>query len=299
MYMCYLDESGTVENAGTSHFVLVGMAVPEEFWKVAETQIAECKIQFNLSDEEVHTAWIARRYLEQESIPDFESMTGDERRKESVKKRELHLLRLAAHGTAKQLKDAKKNYRKTFPYLHLTYTQRMDLLRQLADKLGSWSDVRIFAEVADKKHVLAATSTNPNFSLFEHAFTELVQRFEYFLRNRGHAVSRTLSGILIQDNNETVASKLTETMRRFHREGTKWTQIDHIIETPLFVDSHLTSMVQMADICGYAIRRHFENGEDDLFDRIYSRFDRTRGRLVGVRHNTSAGCICRICGDHA
>ena len=299
MYMCYLDESGTVENSGTSHFVLVGMAVPEEFWKIAETQVAECKTQFRLSDEEIHTAWIARRYLEQESIADFESLTDDERRKAAVKRREAHLLRLAAHGSPKLLKSTQKNYRKTLPYLHLTFAERMDLLRLLADKIGSWTDVRIFAEVADKKHVLVATSPNPNITLFEHAFTELVQRFEYFLRNRGNSISRQLSGILIQDNNETVASKLTQTMRRFHRRGTRWTQIDHIIETPLFVDSQLTSMVQMADICGYAIRRHFENGENDLFDRIYSRFDRRGASLVGVRHNTSTGCSCRICADRA
>ena len=47
---------------------------------------------------------------------------------------------------------------------------------------------------------------------------------------------------------------------------------------------HLTSMVQMADLCAYATRRFFENGELDLFDRIFGRFDQARGRMVGIRH---------------
>lgn len=134
---------------------------------------------------------------------------------------------------------------------------------------------------------------------FEFAFRELVQRYEYFLRHRGAAIGQSLIGLIVQDNNDTMARRLTGMMRRFHAEGTRWTHIDHIIETPLFVDSHLTSMVQMADLCGYATRRFFENSERDLFDRIYPRFDRTNHGVVGIRHYTAAGCACKVCRDHA
>jgi len=88
-------------------------------------------------------------------------------------------------------------------------------------------------------------------------------------------------------------------MREFHRAGTLWSAIDNIIETPLFVDSQLTSMVQIADICAYVTRRFFEKGETALFDVIYDRFDRKRERLVGLRHYTGMQrCLCRVCGDH-
>ena len=44
-------------------------------------------------------------------------------------------------------------------------------------------------------------------------------------------------------------------------------------------------MVQVADLVAYATRRFFDNGETDLFDRFYSRYDRTPGGLlVGLRH---------------
>ena len=61
-------------------------------------------------------------------------------------------------------------------------------------------------------------------------------------------------------------------------------KIQNIIETPLFVDSSLTSMIQMADLCGYALRRYLENNETILFDEVFKRADRRAQTVVGVRH---------------
>jgi hypothetical protein len=89
-------------------------------------------------------------------------------------------------------------------------------------------------------------------------------------------------------------------MRRFHKLGTAWVNIERIVETPLFVDSHLTSMVQLADLAAYAVRRFYEHGETDLFDRLYVKFDRVSdGTVVGIRHYTGKeACQCRVCSDH-
>ena len=87
-------------------------------------------------------------------------------------------------------------------------------------------------------------------------------------------------------------------MQKFHTSGTLWTNIEKIIETPLFVDSHLTSMVQMADTCSYALRRYLENDEAELFDLVFQRADRKDGVVVGVRHFTKPECLCKICKGH-
>ncbi len=84
-------------------------------------------------------------------------------------------------------------------------------------------------------------------------------------------------------------------MIRFHDAGTLWTKVKNIIETPLFVDSKLTAMVQIADLCSYALRRYLENDETNLFNNIYSRADRKDGRVVGVRHFSEKNCSCLIC----
>lgn len=88
-------------------------------------------------------------------------------------------------------------------------------------------------------------------------------------------------------------------MKEFHRIGTFWTSITQIIETPLFVDSQLTSMVQIADLCSYALRRYLENGEERLFDMVFRIADRkSDGTVVGIRHFTNPYCICKICSAH-
>ncbi len=73
---------------------------------------------------------------------------------------------------------------------------------------------------------------------------------------------------------------------------------NHQVETPLFVDSQLTGMVQIADICSYALRRYLENGENELFDKVFKRADRRGKATVGIRHFTTDGCSCSICSGH-
>jgi hypothetical protein len=64
------------------------------------------------------------------------------------------------------------------------------------------------------------------------------------------------------------------------------------------VDSKLTRMVQIADLCSYAIRRYVENGEEELFDRVFKRAHCHNKIVVGVRHYTELSCACRICAGH-
>jgi hypothetical protein len=122
----------------------------------------------------------------------------------------------------------------------------------------------------------------------------VVTRYHHFLVRLG-----VDAGILVQDQNETSERRLTQLVRRFHRHGGTWATFTRLVETPLFVNSELTAMVQLADLCSYATRRFFENSETDLFDRIYGRFDVSGGKTVGLRHYTgSQQCRCRVCKDH-
>ena len=84
-------------------------------------------------------------------------------------------------------------------------------------------------------------------------------------------------------------------MRTFHNRGPLWIAVLRIIETPLFVGSKFTRMVQIADLCSCSQRRYVENGEENLFAKIYTRADRQLGRGVGIRHFTNETCQCAIC----
>lgn len=299
MYLCYVDESGTSDIPGnTSHYILAGLSIPIRYWKSCDQEIERIKKRYGLCGSEIHIAWMLRPYLEQTKIPEFENLNYIQRRSEVVTCRYSEILRLQRSKNPKLLKQTKKNYSKTDCYIHLTLTERQDFIKEVATTISNWGFARLFAECIDKLFFDPTKAKKP---IDEQAFEQLVSRFEQYLQIIGknnEQEDTQCKGLIIHDNNETVSRKLTDMMKRFHQTGTLWTDIKNIIETPLFVDSQLTSMVQIADVCAYALRRYLENGEEELFDLIFKRADRKGGIAVGVRHFTNINCKCKICSDH-
>lgn len=295
MYLCYIDESGTPEVPGTtSHYILAALTVPIYKWKVCEDEINHLKLQYDLIDAEIHTGWLIRNYTEQNKIAGFDSLPYHQRKAEVERYRRTELLRLQKSPlTRKQLKQTKKNYEQTKYYIHLTLTERRAFVLEVAKTIGNWGFARLFAECIDKIFFDPARAPKP---VDEQGFEQIVSRVEQYLALVGNGSK--CHGLLIHDNNQTVAKRHTGLMKQFHKKGTFWTYINNLIETPLFVDSSLTSMIQMADVCGYAIRRYLENGETELFEEIFKRADRRGNTVVGVRHFSNASCTCKICTAH-
>jgi len=294
MFLCYVDESGTPEIPGTtSHFILAGLSIPVERWRDCDAAWNEIKRHYDLADAEVHVAWLMRAYREQEQIPGFADMDRTRRRAMVNSQRTTTLHHLLAARNPKLYRQTKKNYAQTAAYTHLTRTERMALVQELATCVAGWRYARLFAECVDKAHFAAQVRGK---TVDEQAFEQIVSRFEQFLQNMGRPNTR--HGLLIHDNNQTVAHRHTELMKRFHASGTLWTGIHSLIETPLFVDSQLTGMIQVADLCGYALRRYLENNEALLFDQVFQRADRIGPTVVGVRHFTKLTCTCNICAGH-
>ena len=206
-------------------------------------------------------------------------------------------MRLQRSKNRKAYLQAKKSYKHTDPYVHLTHAERMAFLRAVADCVGGWKFARLFAECIDKIHFVSIVNPLP---VDEQAFEQIVTRVEAYLENtRNRKVDDANYCLIIHDNNETSAKKHTELMHKFHRKGTFWRKVGNIIETPLFVDSSLTGMVQVADLCAFSLRRYCENGEADLFNRIFPIADRNpKGIVVGARHFTRLNCMCAICLGH-
>jgi len=293
--ICYLDESGVPElGAETAHFVFLGLSIHGETWKAKDGEVATIKRRFGLAGSEIHAAWLARRYLEQENIAGFDAMLPDDRRRAVQRARDAFLVAKAAKKGPRAVEKDRKNFRKTAPYIHLTLAERQDLLCQVAEAVGRWTDCRIFADAIDKRSFGGVAPRTPP---YEEGFTQVVSRFHRYLES----LEPEEHGLLVEDRNETMAGRLTDLMRAFHARGTRWTeQIRLIVETPLFVDSSLTSLVQVCDLCAYALRRFCDNQETTLFTRIIGRFQRAGGRIVGVRHYTGQRpCPCVICRRHA
>lgn len=291
MFFLYIDESGS----NTSHFVLLGYSIPAvTTWRDKTEQMSTIKSDYDLDGKEIHTAWMLKKYIEQKYIPDFEKLDYAARRKAVEKKQDESLIKIAARGNAAKIRSKKTEIKKVRTYIHLTHNQRIECIKRLLSLINSWTDARIFGEAVYKAHY------DLSYDIYENAFTQVVSRFDNFLRKISKPEGADYHGLIIQDSNKDMAHRLTNLMRKFHNTGTIWNRFTRIIETPLFVDSELTGMIQVADICAYATRRFFENGETDFFNFIYDRFDRLpKGTLVGLRHYTGKiSCSCKVCIDH-
>lgn len=291
MYLCYVDESGTPEIPGnSSHYVLAGVAIPIQHWKTCESDIINIKKKYALEDAEVYTGWLIRKYIEQSKIVDFEKLSFIQRRAEVNRLRNIELLRLQ--------KTSPKTYRQTNCYIHLTLDQRIKFVEEIACTIGNWGFARLFAECIDKIYFDPSKNKRGQ-RIDEQAFEQIVSRFEQFLQITEKTNGAKNYGLIIHDNNETVAKRHTDLMKAYHKNGTLWTQVDNIIETPLFVNSQLTSMIQIVDVCAYGLRRYVENNEDKIFNHIFKRADRKDAIVVGVRHFTNKrNCTCYICNAH-
>jgi hypothetical protein len=250
--------------------------------------------RYGLGDEEFHAAWILRTYLEQSRIPDFENLSWTLRRAAVERERTIRLLQLQKSNRSKEYHRIKKTYAHERPYIHLTLAERRNIAREIADSISGWGSARLFAECIDKTHF---DPIRTGCTADEQAFEQIVSRFEQYVESTDEPGDRRF-GLLVHDNNATVARKHTDLMRRFHQRGTLWTRIERLIETPLFVDSGLTRMVQIADLCAYGLRRYVENQESDIFNRVFPRAHRIQNRVVGIRHFTGADCACEICRAH-
>lgn len=296
MYLCYIDESGTFDIPGnSSQYVLAGLSIPIWKWKEYDNDIEHIKKKYRLDGKEIHVAWILRPYLEQAKIPDFDQMSYTQRVYNVEVLRNAELLRLQKAKNPDQYKQTKKNFQKTKDYIHLSLQERRELINDLAKIVSDWKSARLFAECIDKLFFNPLIASQ---QIDEQCFEQIVSRFEQYLQIIEKSNKSQCFGLLIHDNNDTVAKRYTEIMKKFHYKGTLWTEIKNIIETPLFVNSELTSMVQIADLCAYALRRYLENNEDSLFNLIFKRADRKDDVVVGIRHFSNKSCNCKICAAH-
>jgi hypothetical protein len=92
----------------------------------------------------------------------------------------------------------------------LTMTERKTLLRDVAECVSGWGFARLFAECIDKLHF---DSSKTGSTVGEQALEQIVSRFEQYLKRSDLDLGQRNFGLLVHDNNPTVAHKHTELMR--------------------------------------------------------------------------------------
>jgi len=103
-------------------------------------------------------------------------------------------------------------------------------------------------------------------------------------------------GLMIFDQSrheKTVQALMTQ----YRTTGASFGKVRHLAEVPLFTDSKITRMLQIADFIAYAIYRRYESSDAQFMDMIMPRLGESGGKLHGLVHlNTRhRECFCPAC----
>jgi len=298
VYLLYVDSSGTPQlgDGNGDLYVLLGLCVHEGTWALLEKSVAALKVRYEFPGVpmELHAKDFCRSFSEQGKIPEFVDLDWASRRQAVLAIREKKL----ATASRQEARKLRERYRATDPFIHLTRIERSKLFEDALDLVGSQDGVRLFGEAADKRFLFKMTGAK---DAVRNSFAQLVSRFDAFLTysNLGYTSDKGMLMLDQEPTNETLFKRL---FAEYRTHGHPWGRVNHVIETPVFVDSASTCGVQAVDLAGYAVRRYIERAnipgtfEEQNFLRIFHKFDRAGPRLHGIRHYCPKNsCRCHVC----
>lgn len=301
MYLLYVDASGVAEvGASPKLYCIVGVCVHEGTWFALERRLNGLKNRYSCSGEsfELHTKDLVARCVEQNLVPGFRDLDRRSRRAAVLEVRDKFLATLSGES----LKKHRKLFKQTEAFVHLTAEERDSLINDALDLVATHDGIRLFGEVVDKDH---HSHMGGEEDVVRSSFTQLVSRFDQFLSavNRIDPIAPQ-KGLLIMDNEPAHARRFADLLSRFRSDGHPFGVVNHVIETPLFVDSRSAGGIQLADVCAYTTRRYVEKGGADgssdgaRFHQIFPSFHRGQAKLHGLRHYCARGsCQCAVCRE--
>jgi Protein of unknown function (DUF3800) len=152
---------------------------------------------------------------------------------------------------------------------------------------GSGSKIQPFAIVIDRDHSQSPTETS---------YGELLFTFDNFLRD-GRRGGDPHNGILIADRSryERTLQAWVEIARASRRPTGDPRRLYALAETPFFVDSKSTRLMQIADLVAYSLYRGYNADDWSWANSLTPGLSQESGRLV---HFTSdQKCSCTACTD--
>jgi Protein of unknown function (DUF3800) len=180
--------------------------------------------------------------------------------------------------------------RRSAPWNRLSQDDARGVIKNvLGVAATSYGSACLFACAIEK------SSLEPGEDCVSAAFEDICQRFDFFLARKSKQGDRQ-RGLIILDRStqETALQKLSHDFRRV---GTKWGVVRNLADTPLFIDSRASRLVQVADHVAYSVFRRYNAGDAQYFDVIAARFDQADGVVHGLahKHENQGTCVCPAC----
>ena len=178
------------------------------------------------------------------------------------------------------------------PWTSMPRTDRMNLMRRI---------YRLLARETKGVALFGVALHKPDFSRavpIQRTSEELAGHFDGFLTgleltDKNNEKQRGLM-IFDKSRHEKTVQGL---MNQYRTTGARFGTIKHLAEVPLFSDSKITRMLQLADLIAYAIYRRYESRDAQFFDMLLPRFSQQGGVLHGLMHLDSSyrECYCPAC----
>ena len=135
---------------------------------------------------------------------------------------------------------------------------------------------------------------------YEHAFEQVVSRFDMFLSRSNRAAiadgKEEQRGMLVLAES-AFQKTLGVLARKLQTAGTRWgNQLHNVTDVPLFASPTDTRLLQFADFCSNAVYGRYQAGLTGDFDKIAPKFDQDGGVIHGLAHiTTEYDCACLAC----
>jgi hypothetical protein len=172
----------------------------------------------------------------------------------------------------------------------LQKSTRNDLLNELYDIIGCIE----FPKLIAFSTVIDASAVTDDQQALHDVFEDLCSRFNAFLK-RGYKKEHKNKGLLIID--QAHETHYRHFIDEFHTSGTKYGYLDNLIDIPYFAGCEDTRMLQLADLCAYAVHRYYNFKDDNYLNKILRCFDKRLNstKLDGFKHYTRTNCSCIAC----
>ncbi len=169
------------------------------------------------------------------------------------------------------------------PWKSMTIEQRKEVIKNV---------LRIFEE-SHRSNFAYGCAVEKKFFLednpLELAFEDLLSRFDIQLNQKKQ------KGLIIVDKS-THEIALQNLTKCFFQSGTRWGNINHIVDVPFFVDSKSSRIIQIADHIAYSVFRKYSYKDINYFDIISHRFSRHGKKFLSLCHKTRDNkCTCESC----
>lgn len=179
------------------------------------------------------------------------------------------------------------------PWDGMTRSERMAVLNKVYE---------FISQMEEKVSLFAVAFHKPSFQSedpIERTCEEMAGHFDAFLarlETEQQKLGSKQTGLMIFDkcNHEAALHAL---LAQYRSTGASWGKVKHLAEIPMFTDSHLTRMLQIADFVAYAVFRRYQHGDSQFLDKIIARFDQSEGILHGLVHLVAKHqeCFCPAC----